>query len=143
MEFKELIINQNKFSIMFEVKQQHAHGGDAQFYLIESLPKGAKKIVGIAEKIIARGETSGHAHIVTGDVEMFELNGQMFAVVGKDGAYHQHYKESMITEKTFATNKNISNCDHVKDCPIAPGIYAIGLDRQYDPHQGLWVKNPD
>lgn len=128
---------------MFRVKEQHAHGGDAQFYLIDKLPYGAKKLLKIEEKIIARGETSGHAHIITGDVELFERDGQMFAVVGKDGAYHQHYKEDMITEKTFTINENISNCDHTRDCPIAPGIYAIGLDRQYDPHEGQWVKNPD
>ncbi len=128
---------------MFKVKQQHAHGGDAQFYNIDALPAGAKKLMNPSEKIIARGETSGHAHIITGDVEMFELNGQMFAVVGKDGAYHQHYKESMITQKTFKVNENISNCDHTKDCPIAPGIYAIGIDRQYDPHEGIWVRNLD
>lgn len=128
---------------MFQVKEQHAHGGDAQFYAIDKLPEGAKKITDLKEKIIARGEVSGHAHIITGDVEMFELNGQVFAVVGKDGAYHQHYKEAMITEKTFEAKGNISNCDHTKDCPIAPGIYAIGLDRQYDPHEGIWTKNPD
>lgn len=126
-----------------KVTEQHAHGGDAQFYSIDGLPKGARKITDPKEKIIARGETSGHAHIVTGDVEMFEHNGQLFAVVGKDGAYHQHYKENMITEKTFLAKENISNCDHVKDCPIAPGVYAIGLDRQYDPHEGIWVQNPD
>jgi len=128
---------------MFKVTEQHAHGGDAQFYQIDKLPEGAKKITKSEEKIIARGETSGHAHIITGDVEMFELNGQRFAVVGKDGAYHQHYKEAMITEKTFKANENISNCDHIKDCPIAPGVYAIGLDRQYDPHEGIWRQNLD
>lgn len=128
---------------MFKVKEQHAHGGDAQFYAIDKLPEGVRKVVNPQDKIIARGEVSGHAHIITGDVEMFSLNGQMFAVVGKDGAYHQHYKESMITEKTFEAKENISNCDHVKDCPIAPGVYAIGLDRQYDPHEGVWVQNPD
>jgi hypothetical protein len=128
---------------MFKVKEQHAHGGDAQFYSIDQLPEGARKITDPKEKIIARGEVSGHAHIITGDVEMFELNGIMFAVVGKDGAYHQHYKEDMITEETFRANSNISNCDHTKDCPIAPGVYAIGLDRQYDPHEGIWVRNPD
>lgn len=128
---------------MFKVTQQHAHGGDAQFYSINQLPAGAKKITDIKEKIIARGETSGHAHIITGDVEMFELNGQLFAVVGSDGAFHQHYKESMITEKTFTINRNISNCDHTKDCPIAPGVYAIGIDRQYDPHAGVWTRNLD
>lgn len=119
------------------------HGGDVQGYAIASLPKSAKKIISVQDKIIARGEISGHAHILTGDVELYELNGQVFAVVGSDGAFHQHYKEANITEETFKANKNISDCDHTKECRIEPGVYAIGLDRQYDPHEGLWVRNPD
>lgn len=128
---------------MFKVKKQGFHGGDVQGYLIDALPKGARKLTAVKDKIIARGETSGHAHILTGDVELFELDGQFFAVVGKDGAYHQHFKEVNIKKETFKVNKNISDCDHVKDCQIKPGVYAIGLDRQYDPHEGQWVANPD
>ena len=119
-------------------------GGDVQGYSIQSLPSGLTKITSVKEKIIARGETSGHAHIITGDVELFkDKEGNVFAAVGKDGAYHQHYKESMITEKTFSIKKNISNCDHTKDCFIPEGVYAIGIDRQYDPHAELWTRNLD
>lgn len=128
---------------MFSITAQAFHGGDVQGYSIEQLPDGAKKITSIEGKIIARGETSGHAHILTGDVELFELEGQTFAVVGKDGAFHQHIREAEITESTFKINKNISNCDHTKDCRIEPGVYAIGLDRQYDPHGEVWVRNYD
>lgn len=120
------------------------HGGDVQGYGIDKLPANVTKIEKIAEKIIARGETSGHAHILTGDVELFkDKEGRIFAAVGKDGAYHQHYKEAMITDKTFKAKKNISNCDHVKECFLPEGVYAIGLDRQYDPHDEVWHKNID
>ena len=128
---------------MFNVTKQGFHGGDCQGYLIDKLPDGAKPITSIDGRIVARGETSGHAHILTGDVQLFELNGQVFAVVGSDGAFHQHIKEDQITEETFHINRNISNCDHTKDCPIQPGIYAIGIDRQYDPHEELWIRNID
>jgi hypothetical protein len=139
----QIIIINNKNLKPMQVKKQSFHGGDVQGYLINALPKGAKKITSIEGRIIARGETSGHAHILTGDVELFELNGQIFAAVGKDGAYHQHIKETDIKESTFGVNKNISNCDHTKDCRIREGVYAIGLDRQYDPHSGIWEKNQD
>jgi hypothetical protein len=120
------------------------HGGDVQGYGIPSLPPGLVKVTKKEDKIIARGETSGHAHILTGDVELFkDSGGNMFAAVGKDGAYHQHYKEVMINEKTFKTGKNISNCDHTKECFIPEGYYALGLDRQYDPHEEVWKKNLD
>jgi hypothetical protein len=120
------------------------HGGDVQGYGIESLPKGLTPITKKEDKIIARGETSGHAHILTGDVDLFkDKEGRVFAAVGKDGAYHQHYKEAQITDKTFKEKRNISNCDHVKDCFIPQGFYALGLDRQYDPHDEVWRKNID
>lgn len=128
---------------MFKVKKQAFHGGDVQGYLIASIPAGAKKIEKVENLIIARGETTGHCHVLTGDVELYELNGQIFAVVGSDGAFHQHIQEKSVTLKTFKINKNISDCDHTKECRIAPGTYAIGVDRQYDPHEGLWGKNKD
>lgn len=120
------------------------HGGDVQGYGITELPKNVTKMSFKEDRIIARGETSGHCHILTGDVELFkDENGNIFAAVGSDGAYHQHYKESMITDKTFDAKKNISNCDHTKECFIPKGVYAIGLDRQYDPHEEIWRKNLD
>ena len=128
---------------MFKVISQYAMGGDVQAYKINSLPKNANKITKIEDKIIARGEVSGHCHILTGDVELFELNGQTFAVVGKDGAYHQHYKEMDVNEEVVKVNRNISNCDHTKECRFEPGVYAIGIDRQYNPHEGGWINNRD
>lgn len=128
---------------MFKVTKQAFHGGDVQGYSIDKIPAGAKKISKVEDMILAHGETSGHCHIITGDVELFELNGQVFAVVGKDGAYHQHIQEKSVKPSIFKVNKNISDCDHTKDCQIPQGIYAIGIDRQYDPHEGQWVKNTD
>jgi len=120
------------------------HGGDVQGYGIAKLPQSLTKITSVNDKILARGEVSGHAHILTGDVELFkDSNGNVFAAVGKDGAYHQHYKENMITEETFKANKNISNCDHTKECFIPEGFYAIGIDRQFDPNAEAWVRNTD
>jgi hypothetical protein len=121
------------------------HGGDVQGYSISELPKGLKKLTGVAERIIARGETSGHAHILTGDVEEFvdEKTNIRYAVVGSDGAFHQHYKENMIKEETYNVKRNISNCDHTKECAIPEGVYVLGLDRQYDPNAEVWIQNKD
>ncbi len=122
----------------------NAHGGDVQMYGIKSLPKGQmKKLTDVESRILARGETSGHCHVITGDVEMVEIDGEKYAVVGNDGAFHQHYKEAMLTEQTFNVNDNISNADHVKPCPIPAGIYKIGIDQQYDPNNGMFTKNLD
>jgi hypothetical protein len=113
------------------------HGGDVQGFSIDSLPPMAKRI---KQQPLAYGETSGHCHILTGDVELFEHGGKTFAVVGKDGAFHQHIKESSITPKTYKINKNISNADHTKDCKIAPGVYAIGIHQKYNPFSKVFEK---
>ncbi len=126
-----------------KVTNQVAHGGDVQIYAVDSIPAGAKKVTSKNDKILARGETSGHAHVLTGDVELFEFEGQTFAAVGKDGAYHQHIQEASITEEIFTVNKNISNCDHTKECRIEQGVYIIGIDQQFDPHASVWIQNKD
>lgn len=123
-----------------------AHGGDVQLHQIDPSSvklASAKRLTQVKDLILARGETSGHCHILTGDVEVFELDGFKFACVGKDGAYHQHYKEAMVEEKTFTEQKNISNCDHTKECKIPEGTYMIGIDQQYNPHEGLFENNKD
>jgi hypothetical protein len=121
-----------------------AHGGDVQMYQVHELPANLKRVETVEGRILARGETSGHCHILTGDVEIFEdEQGNKFAAVGADGAFHQHYKEAMVTPETFQENRNISNCDHTKECRLEPGVYRIGIDRQYDPHDELWQRNLD
>ena len=62
------------------------HQGDVQFAAIDSIPTGAKKV---KNKPIALGEHSGHMHVLTGDVEMFEIDGRIICAVGSDGAF-QH-----------------------------------------------------
>lgn len=120
------------------------HGGDVQLYGIDSLPTELTPCKSIESRIIARGETSGHCHVLTGNVEMFEdADGNKYAVVNGDGAYHQHYKEVMLTEQTFTENRNISNADHTKPCWIPAGKYKIGIDQQYDPTNGFLTKNRD
>lgn len=121
--------------------QFNFHGGDVQGYSIEALPENAKKV---EHQPVAFGETSGHCHILTGDVELFQDDeGSFFAVVGSDGAFHQHIKESTITARTWKARKNISNADHTKECPINPGVYRIGIHRQYDPFEGVFKEVED
>ena len=116
------------------------HGGDVQGKQIVSLPKGAIKV---QNQPIAFGETSGHCHILNGDVELFELNGRKYAVVGSDGAFHSHVHESSLTEETYKTQGNLTNADHTKECWIKPGIYQLGIHKRYNPFQKVWDKVQD
>lgn len=116
------------------------HGGDVQGKQIVSLPKGAIKV---QNQPIAFGETSGHCHILNGDVELFEFEGRKYAVVGSDGAFHSHIHESSLTEQTYKTQGNLTNADHTKECRIKPGIYQLGIHKRYNPFQKVWDKVQD
>lgn len=116
------------------------HGGDVQGKQISSLPEGATQI---KNQPIAFGETSGHCHILNGDVELFEFEGRKYAVVGSDGAFHSHVHESSLTEQTYQTQGNLTNADHTKECWIKPGIYQLGIHKRYNPFQKVWNKVQD
>lgn len=116
------------------------HGGDVQGREVKSLPNG---VVPIPNSPIAYGEKSGHTHILNGDVELFQLNGKKFAVVGEDGAYHSHLHLSSITKESYQTNKNLSNADHTKECFIPKGVYEIGVHQKYNPYKKNFEKVED
>lgn len=103
------------------------HAGDVQFRTT-TLPKGAKKIQNTP---LAYGETSGHVHVLTGDVEMYEYEGTMLAVVGSDGAFLQHCHES-VYKTNVATNAPLPIADH-KPVQLAAGVYSFGIHKRYNP----------
>src|ERR1700749_934195 len=95
------------------------HQGDVQFKAIDAIPAKAVKI---ANRPIAYGEHSGHQHVLTGDVEMFEFEGRMIAAVGKDGARLQHCHESNFTDKCWTTSEEIAVADHASHL-LPEGVY--------------------
>jgi hypothetical protein len=109
------------------------HQGDVQFQQIEKIPAGAKKV---SNKPIAYGEHSGHQHILTGDVEMFEVDGKLIAAVGSDGARLQHIHESKMTEKAWNSTKEIEKADHASHL-LPPGNYEFYIQNAYNPYSKL------
>lgn len=118
--------------------QIKGHQGDVQLRSITSLPKGA---IPIRHKPIALGEHSGHQHIVTGDVELFELDGKVYAAVGSDGATLQHVHESRF-DGNYATKKLIEKADH-KPIPLKEGVYEFFIQGAYNPYKKLMEKSQD
>lgn len=116
-------------------KTIRGHQGDVQFKSLSKLPEGAKKI---EQKPIALGEHSGHEHIITGDVELFERNGKIYAAVGSDGAMLQHVHESKFNGN-FKTKKVIERADH-KAVPFEPGVYEFFIQNAYNPYAKLMEK---
>jgi hypothetical protein len=120
-------------------KKHFVHGGDVQAITVDSLPSKAVKI---DHKPIALGEKSGHMHIATGDVSLYEEDGRIYAVVGERGGNLQHVHES-IFNNDYNTDKIISKADH-KPVTLKPNsTYMFGIHKRYNPLEKFWEKAKD
>lgn len=88
------------------------------------LPTGVK--VEVEDKVLAWGEISGHAHTITGDAEVVEIEGKMYVAVGSDGAKLEHMK--------FETK---AKADH-QPITLEPNqCYEVLLQNEYNPYEGV------
>ena len=115
------------------------HQGDVQFKMIESLPAG---VVKTENTPLAYGETSGHIHVLTGDVELFENNGRRFAIVGDKKARLQHILEGNLRPFCLTKTTELPVADH-KSILLPPGTYEIGIQKQYDPYEQVFKQVVD
>ena len=84
-----------------------------------TLPDGAVKI---ENRPLALGEISGHAHIIEGDADLYELDGKTFVAAGSDGATLRHVKQ-------YTGQK----ADH-EDIILSPNTcYEVILQNEYNP----------
>jgi len=115
------------------------HQGDVQFKQIQNLPADVKQIKNTP---LAYGEISGHIHILTGDVEMFEKDDRRFAKVGTKGARLQHILEGNLQPFCMTETKELPVADH-KSILLTPGIYEFGIQKQYDPFESVFKQVMD
>jgi hypothetical protein len=87
--------------------------GDVFFTKVRAIPQRARR-VSRSERgyIIAEGEATGHAHIIKDNVELYENDGVLF----------------IKTSKTVEVR-------HEEHLPVTlnPGIWKVGIVREYDP----------
>lgn len=115
------------------MQQLKGHQGDVQFAQLSELPFGVKKI---SNKPIALGEHSGHMHVLTGNVQLFEFDGRLLAAVGGDGARLQHVHESNFTDKCWKSTEELQKADH--NSHILPeGVYEFWIQNAYNPYTKL------
>lgn len=119
----------------------NGHAGDVQCFSIVKLPSTAKKIT---QQPLALGESHNHAHIVTGDCELFIDDENIFYVkTGAGKSLLQHTFESMIKSDTYNSQEPVEIADHLP-CELMPDtIYQIGIHRKYNPFQKIWEKVVD
>lgn len=116
------------------------HQGDVQGKTINSLPKNCRRI---DNQPLAYGEISGHIHVLTGDVELYENNEKKFAKVGNKGARLQHILHGNLKSANCMTEvKELPVADH-KSILLSPGIYEFGIQKQYDPYENVFKQVVD
>lgn len=94
----------------------------------------AKKV---ANKIIARGEVSGHAHIAVGDVDVLELDGGIYLDVKGEAAIKHLLEEVFVKE-----GKEVWTEEHA-DIQLQPGVYKYVPQVEFDPYEKIIKKVQD
>jgi hypothetical protein len=80
-------------------------------------------------RVIARGEHSNHCHVITGDVEVKEVDGKTIVTVTEDSnACLKHLLESEWLE-----GREVWTKEH-KDIPLEKGTYEFVQQSEYDPY---------
>ncbi|MCA6378125.1 MAG: hypothetical protein IM574_07150 [Cytophagales bacterium] len=80
----------------------------------------------VKNNIIARGEVSGHSHIAVGDVEVLELDGEIYLDVKGEAAIKHLLEEAFVKE-----GKEVWTGEHA-DIKIEPGVYKYVPQMEYD-----------
>lgn len=121
--------------------EHNGHAGDTQYFSIDNLPKNAKKV---KKQPIAFGESHNHAHIITGDYELFQDEKNIFYIkTGPGKTLAQHTFESMITNETYDSQELVTVADHLP-CELLPKkIYRVGIHRKYEPYKKIWEQVRD
>jgi hypothetical protein len=80
----------------------------------------------VKNNIIARGEVSGHSHIAVGDVEVLELDGEIYLDVKGEAAIKHLLEEAFVKE-----GKEVWTGEHA-DIKIESGVYKYVPQMEYD-----------
>lgn len=80
------------------------------------------------KRIIARGEFSGHCHVITGDVIIEEKNNKLYVTVTEDSnASLKH-----LLEKNWMEGIEVWTKEHT-DIELEPGLYEFVQQKTFDP----------
>lgn len=90
--------------------------GDVIIRDVTGIPEGARRVDRTPRGfILARGEATGHAHVIEDDIEMYEKDGVLYIRVDRQATV-VHEEHGPVT--------------------LPKGVYSVNLVRQYDPVRG-------
>lgn len=75
-------------------------------------------------------------YLLTGDVQLFEIDGKIIASVGSDGARLQHVHESNFTNKCWTNTEELPIADH-RSHLLPKGVYEFYIQNAYNPYSKL------
>jgi hypothetical protein len=111
------------------------HQGDTQFFGVNEVPKGAKKI---EKRYVAESERSGSAHALFGNYDMYEAEGGQLVIDAKEECILNHSLKTLLEgtgvslDKPAITDKK----DH-RHTVLPKGVYFVGIQNKFDPLSGL------
>lgn len=123
-----------------DFKNNNLHQGDTQWFSINQIPKGAKKI---EKQFIAASERSGSFHALFGNYDMYEVE-DGFVIDAKEECILNHSLTEVLngTGVTLSDAKVLPKKDH-RHTVISKGIHFVGIQQRFDPLKGLKEKVRD
>ena len=115
-----------------KILKQFGHQGDTQWYQIQKLPKGLRKI---EKQFIAESERSGSFHALFGNYDMYEIEDYpgIYVLDVKDECVLNHSLQKELSKvKGMDEVKILPKKDH-RHSIIPKGIYAVGIQNRFDP----------
>jgi len=95
--------------------------GDVWLETVDTLPSQSRPKRG---RVVAYGEVTGHAHALTEDGLLYEApDGTVYIRVPQNGTTLTHEEHHPIS--------------------LAPGVYQVRIQRQYDPYTQVQVRVAD
>lgn len=96
-----------------------------------------KNATKVKNNIIARGEVSGHSHIAVGDVDVYEVDGEIYLDVKGEAAIKHLLEEAFVRD-----GKEVWTQEHA-DINLEIGTYKYVAQVEYDPYESIIRKVQD
>jgi hypothetical protein len=130
LEFSKLKLKKiMKSKLNFDKKSFHQ--GDVQFFQLNKLPKGIKKI---EKQFIAASERSGSFHALFGNYDIYEFEDGGFVIDAHEECILNHSLQSELRGLGVSLDKAMITAkkDH-RHTVVPAGKYFVGIQIRFDP----------